>query len=230
VRPFNELRRILELWEQGNTKVQIAKLTGIPRGTVRDCIQRYGSVARLEALMRGEAVPRDEGDRNQKRRFTIPYKQRALKYNEQELRDAIANSSCYAEVLRKLEIRAAGGNYATLKKRIATLQIDTSHMTGMLWNKDQASPNIIERPLDDILVKDSDYANTNTLRKRLIRQGLLEPRCASCGLTEWLVQPIPLELDHINGDRFDHRLENLRLLCPNCHALTATYRGKNKRR
>ncbi len=230
VRSFDDLKRILELWEQGNTKVQITRITGIPRGTVRDCIQRYGTVARLEALLRGEDIPRDVEDRNQKRRFAVPYKKRVLKYSEQDLRDAIASSSSYAEVLRKLEIRVGGGNYATLRKQIETLKIDTSHMTGMLWNKGRESPYIMERPLEEILVKDSDYANTSALRKRLVRQGIFEPRCASCGLADWLSQPIPLELDHINGDRFDHRLENLRLLCPNCHALTATYRGKNKRR
>jgi len=230
MRGFDELKRILELWEQGNTKVQIAKITGIPRRTVTDCIKRYSTVARLEAIMRGEEVPRIVEDRDKKRRFAIPYRKRRLKYDEQTLREAIATSDSFAEALRKLEIRAAGGNYATLRKQIELLNIDTSHMAGMTWNKGKKSPYVMERPLEEILVKDSDYASTNTLRKRLIRQGIFEPRCLSCGLTEWLAQPIPLELDHINGDRFDHRLENLRLLCPNCHALTATYRGKNKGR
>lgn len=78
--------------------------------------------------------------------------------------------------------------------------------------------------MDDILVKDSTYTSTHMLRKRLIAEGYFEPRCSSCNLTEWLQQPIPLEVDHINGDRHD----NLRLLCANCHALTATYRGRNK--
>jgi Zn finger protein HypA/HybF involved in hydrogenase expression len=68
---------------------------------------------------------------------------------------------------------------------------------------------------------------TAQLRRRLIEEGVLEARCSRCGLSEWQGQPIPLELDHINGDRRDNRLVNLRLLCPNCHALTDTYCGRN---
>ena len=55
-----------------------------------------------------------------------------------------------------------------------------------------------------------------------------EHKCESCGISEWLGKPLSLELDYINGDRYDNRLQNLRILCPNCHAQTDTYRGKNK--
>ena len=65
------------------------------------------------------------------------------------------------------------------------------------------------------------------LRQRLIKEGLKLHQCESCLCETWMGQPIPLELDHINGDRWDSRLENLRLLCPNCHAQTDTYRGRN---
>lgn len=65
------------------------------------------------------------------------------------------------------------------------------------------------------------------LKRRLLEEGVKTARCEGCGGDEWRGAPIPLELDHINGDRRDHRLENLRLLCPNCHAQTPTYRGRN---
>ena len=83
-----------------------------------------------------------------------------------------------------------------------------------------------ETPLDLILTINSNF-QSNKLRKRLINEGYLEPVCSSCSLTEWQGVPIPLELDHINGTNTDNRLMNLRLLCPNCHALTSNYRGKN---
>lgn len=65
-------------------------------------------------------------------------------------------------------------------------------------------------------------------RERLFREGIKERKCEGCNGTHWLNALIPLELDHINGDSSDHRLENLRILCPNCHAQTSTYRGKNR--
>lgn len=81
-------------------------------------------------------------------------------------------------------------------------------------------------PLHEILVINSAY-QSNKLRKRLLKAGLKHHQCESCGQTEWLGTKIPLELDHINGDKHDNRLQNLRIICPNCHALTDTYRGKN---
>lgn len=206
------------------------RMTGLSKYMVADTINRYGSLAQFESMIAsGSEVP-DAHATQSKRRLKLTQTQGARRYTDDQIRQAVAESMSIAEALRKLEIRAAGGNYATLHKQIQRLGLDVSHMTGMGWKGGQESKYIIERPLEEILVQNSDYANTSRLRKRLVTAGLLQPRCTSCGLTEWLAQPIPLELDHINGDRFDHRLENLRLLCPNCHALTATYRGKNKGR
>ncbi len=92
---------------------------------------------------------------------------------------------------------------------------------GLLKNKEYIIP------LEEILLGLHPTFQTNKLRKRLIEQGLKSYICESCLNTQWLDQPIPLELHHINGISSDHRKENLQLLCPNCHALTDTYRGKN---
>ena len=231
MRSYAELKRILELWEQGHSKKGISQITGIPRGTVIDCIKRYGSVERFEKILAG--VVKDEYVDNQgeieQRRYMIPsFTPKWGRYTDDDLRVSVASSFSMAEVLRKLKVVPAGGNYATVKSRIKKLGLDTSHFTGKNWAKNKKSSFVRERPIEDILVENSTYVSTHHLRNRLIREGIFEHRCVSCNLTEWLTHPIPLEVDHINGDRHDNRLDNLRLLCPNCHALTATYRGKNK--
>jgi hypothetical protein len=66
------------------------------------------------------------------------------------------------------------------------------------------------------------------MRKRILRENLMEYKCNECGISEWKGKKLSLHLDHINGDRWDHKIENLRFLCPNCHSLTETYTGKNK--
>ena len=86
-------------------------------------------------------------------------------------------------------------------------------------------------PLSEILVENSTYTNIARLKIRLLREGLLEAKCyrRDCGLAEWKGGTIALQLDHISGGKLDHRVENLRLLCPNCHSRTDTLAGKNKR-
>lgn len=103
------------------------------------------------------------------------------------------------------------------------------HITGKGYLKGKTHNWGEEKNLSEILVKDSSYTNTSKLKERLLKKGLMNYKCYKCGGREWLGEPIPLELEHINGDRFDNRIENLTLLCPNCHAQTDTYRGKNKK-
>lgn len=230
MRSYDDYRKILELWEQGVNKYRIARTLNMPDATVRDCINRFHSVAGLESYIEAHTPqPKDKEEKT----YQPAYKQyvpRPRKYTYEQLEQAVKESFSVAQVIEKLGLRPAGGNYALTKQRIEEYGLDTSHFTGKLWIKGKQHPNHVRRDLKEILVKDSNYSSTNDLRQRLIKEGILEYRCVSCGLDRWLDNPIPLELDHINGDNRDHRLENLRLLCPNCHALTPTYRARNKRK
>lgn len=153
------------------------------------------------------------------------------KLDEEEFAKVVEKSTSIRQVLKKLGLVEAGGNYQTIKRQIKLLKLDTSHFTGQGHLRGKKHNWAKKRPLNEILVKDSDYGgSTSLLKKRLIGEGILEPKCYNCQLTEWLGEPAPLELEHINGDRFDNRRRNLTLLCPNCHALTPTYRGRGKKK
>ena len=147
------------------------------------------------------------------------------RWTEDQLREAINTSISYRVVLQKLNIIPAGGNYATLKKWIKKLNIDISHFLHKAANKDRKFGP--KRPLDAYL-SNKYPIQTHKLRLRLIKEGIFNSKCQDCGLTTWKGLAIALELHHINGNRDDNTLSNLQLLCPNCHAQTKNYRGKNK--
>ena len=153
---------------------------------------------------------------------------RKRKWTDELFIEAVQTSLSYAQVLRKIGLKVAGSNYETVKRKISELNLDTSHMTGKAWNQGvryrQVSPG---RPLSEILVEHSDYTSTSCLRMRLLKAGIKEYKCECCNRTEWLGQPIKLELHHVNGIKDDLRISNLQILCPNCHAFTDRYRGRN---
>jgi RNA polymerase subunit RPABC4/transcription elongation factor Spt4 len=151
-------------------------------------------------------------------------------YTEEDFKDAVKNNYSVRACLLALGLRATGGNYALFNRRVKALGIDTSHFTGKGHLKNRTNPWVKKKPLEEILVVDSMYTNRGHLKKRLLAKGLLAYKCSSCGIAEWQGNPLSLHLDHINGVNNDHRLENLRLLCPNCHSQTSTYAGRNKPR
>lgn len=150
-------------------------------------------------------------------------------WNDEQLIKAVKENLSIAGVIRALGLKPMGGNYDTIKRRIKKLNLDISHFTGQGWNVgERYRPVRQKQSLDEILVKDSTFINSNHLRERILSEGYKESRCEMCGLTKWLNEPIKLEIHHINGDHKDNRLENLMILCPNCHSLTYNYRGKKK--
>ena len=153
---------------------------------------------------------------------------RKTRWTDDQLREAVAQLRSLRSVLIRLGLRPLGGNYSTVRRRIMALTLPTTHWTGQGWLRGQKRPYGQPRALQDILQPGTQYPSAK-LKSRLIRAGVMETRCASCLNSRWLGNPIPLELDHIDGDTANNQLGNLRLLCPNCHALTPTYRARNAR-
>ena len=152
-------------------------------------------------------------------------------YTKDWLKELCQDSYSYAEVLRKAGRKQGGVTQATLRKKIEEFGIDISHFTGQRW---QNSPNQMdnhenreEYSPDEILIKNSPITQ-KVLRGYVERYNLIPYKCQNCGCDgHWQEGIISLEIDHIDGDNRNNELSNLRYLCPNCHALTDTYRGKN---
>lgn len=149
------------------------------------------------------------------------------KYTDEDFKEAVKSSFSISEVLKKIGLKPTGGNYKLANNRIVKLNLDMTHFTGKGHLKGKTHEWSKKIPLETIMVEDYCYGS-HKLKKRLLKEKQFERKCYNCNNTEWLGNPIPIELEHKNGNNRDNRKENLTLLCPNCHALTPTYRGKNK--
>jgi len=149
------------------------------------------------------------------------------RYTEQDVQDAVAGSRSLSEALRSLGLRAAGSNFRTIKRLIERYDISTEHMDPN-WVLRGNRPNR-KIPLEQVMVEGSSYGR-DKLKRRLYQAGLKEPRCELCGQGEvWNGARMSLILDHVNGAAADNRLENLRIVCPNCNATLDTHCGRRNR-
>lgn len=137
-----------------------------------------------------------------------------IKYTKQLLEPIVKESKSYSECLKKLGLRIAGGNYKLLQKNIDRFEIDSSHMLHQAANRGKE------------IKKFEGLTKPDSIKKRLIKER--GKKCENCGLFKWMDFDITLELEHIDGNNRNNLKNNLKLLCPNCHALTPTWRNRKR--
>lgn len=159
---------------------------------------------------------------------------RQSKYTREVMEPAVARARSLAAVLRDLGVRPTGGNYRYISARIRVLGLSTTHFQGQGWSRGRTqdsdvgierSARLRKRTDEEVFVENSPETCGARLVRRLVRLGR-RYACALCGIAEWRGGTLGLHLDHVNGVNNDNRLENLRLLCPNCHSQTDTYCNK----
>lgn len=148
------------------------------------------------------------------------------KYTREILENVIKSSTNWSEVCRKIGVKPATGSQTHIKKCALLLEIDTNHFLGQAWSRGKT---FFKRSIEEYLTLNGKFIGSHALKKRLIKEGLKRKECENCKLSSWIGKPIPVELHHINGDRNDNRLENLQILCRNCHGITDNFAGKKLR-
>lgn len=157
------------------------------------------------------------------------------KITDEEIIKAITNNKTYASTLKALNKAVNSSQYRWVKSQIKRLNLSISHFqtnserTKQNWLDGKFNSISTKKKISDeeLFSKESLVHNTKMIKKRLFEKLQCEYKCYECNISEWNKKPISLELDHINGDPLDNRIENLRILCPNCHSQTSTFRGKN---
>lgn len=151
----------------------------------------------------------------------------APRYTEEEARAAVAASSSYSEALRRMGRSSTGNSFKVLQKYVAIWGLDVSHFDPYATMRQRSRAGRV--PLAEILTTGRAFSR-GALKRRLYDEGYKERRCELCGQDEnWRGSPMSLILDHINGIPDDNRLENLRIVCPNCAATLDTHCGRNAR-
>lgn len=151
------------------------------------------------------------------------------KYTDEQFITAVTNAYSVREVLETLNLNSTGGNYVLFWKRVKQLQVNTSHFKGNGWAKGKTKSELkAYKSIYEYLGTDKRITSHN-LKLKLFHEGLKKQSCEICNLgSSWCSKYLSLQLDHIDGDKLNNSLSNLRILCPNCHSQTDTFAGKNK--
>ncbi|WP_329299908.1 HNH endonuclease [Streptomyces sp. NBC_00659] len=164
---------------------------------------------------------------------TSHFERDGVKWTREILEPVVAVSVSVNDVVRRLGLDPVGGHHSNIARRIKACGIDTSHFTPAV-RTERMRYNQRRRTAEEILAKDAsaDARRIPGQRlKRAMRELGVGERCALCDTEPvWLGETLPLEVDHIDGNWRDNRVENLRFLCPNCHSTTDSYRGRGRQR
>lgn len=132
-----------------------------------------------------------------------------------------------AEFCREMGWKPCGGNYKTFHKYVKEYNLDTSHFTGQksnLKNKNNVGKSIDEFFSKEKIIKSKDIIN------KLVSNGIKDYKCEKCGISKWNGEEIRLQVHHKDGDHFNNEIDNIQLLCPNCHSQTDTFAGKKNKK
>lgn len=192
------VKNVKELIEQGLSSREMAKIFGITQTPMYLWLKRRG----LSTKFKGREF--------NKRSWT-----------DEQLIEAVKTSVTKIAVIKKLGLSIRPGNYDTINKFILKLNINIDHFTGKAHGTTRHSYND-----KDVFVENSTYAREG-IKRRIIDGRLINYECSECYLKKWNDKKIVLVLDHINGVNNDHRIENLRFLCPNCNSQQDTFCRRN---
>lgn len=148
-------------------------------------------------------------------------------WSKEEFEEVVKSAKTIREVLRYFGLPSNQGHYNRMfHKSVQEFGTDITHIMESVKRREFTK----KIPIEELFVANSHH-EPKWLKKRLIQEGLMQDKCSKCGqLPIWFEQILVLQLDHINGDNADNRIENLRLLCPNCHSQTETFGGKNRKK
>lgn len=153
-----------------------------------------------------------------------------MKYSKEQLQLVVNESKSIAQVMKKLGLKPAGGNHSYMKKRLKRLEVNTDHFLGQASSRG-ITPTTKREWHEVLVLTNRDRREAVAILRRAMIESGIKCECKLCGLTdEWQGRPLVLEIDHKNGNPLDNRKENVRFLCPNCHAQETKLQNQTRHR